>query len=81
MAPKELRDVHPLGKSPTVTVEENGETVTLAESGAIVEYLVLRFGKDSGLGPDISKPQEHATYLYWSMAFLPGGETHADLAL
>lgn len=66
LAPKELRDVHPLGKSPTVTItEENGETVTLAESGAIVEYLVLRYGKDSGIGPDISKGQEHATYLYW----------------
>ena len=35
-APKELRAIHPLGKSPVVT--DNGNTI--AESGAISEYLV-----------------------------------------
>ena len=35
-APQALRDVHPLGKSPVIS---DGETV-IAESGAIVEYLV-----------------------------------------
>ena len=39
-APPELRELHPLGKSPVVTVDE----VVLAESGAIVEELVERFG-------------------------------------
>ena len=33
-APKELRAIHPLGKSPVIT--DNGNTI--AESGAIVEY-------------------------------------------
>ena len=37
-APAELREVHPLGKAPVV---RDGELV-LAESGAIVEYLVER---------------------------------------
>jgi len=40
LAPAALRDVHPLGKSPVVT---DGE-LTLAESGAILEYLVERYG-------------------------------------
>jgi len=40
LAPPALRDVHPLGKSPVIT--DGGET--LAESGAIIEYLVDRYG-------------------------------------
>ncbi|MDR6938035.1 glutathione S-transferase [Luteibacter sp. 3190] len=41
LAPKALRDVHPLGKSPVLV---DGD-VTVAESGAIVEYLVDRYGE------------------------------------
>ena len=40
LAPPELRAVHPLGKSPVLV---DGE-LTLAESGAIVEYLADRYG-------------------------------------
>ncbi|KAG9125717.1 hypothetical protein FRC07_006484 [Ceratobasidium sp. 392] len=40
LAPKELRDVHPLGLSPVIT---DGDVV-LAESGAIVEYLIGKYG-------------------------------------
>ncbi len=40
-APPELKAVHPLGKSPVMT---DGET-TIAESGAIVEYLIDTYGK------------------------------------
>ncbi|MEO8999719.1 MAG: glutathione S-transferase [Rhodanobacter sp.] len=40
LAPRELRAVHPLGKSPVIT---DGE-LTLAESGAIIEYLADRYG-------------------------------------
>ncbi|MFG6430276.1 glutathione S-transferase family protein [Roseateles sp. LYH14W] len=41
LAPAELRKVHPLGKSPVIT--EGG--LTVAESGAILEYLVERHGQ------------------------------------
>ena len=41
LAPPELRAIHPLGKSPVITDGAN----TLAESGAIIEYLVERYGK------------------------------------
>ncbi|QYF95535.1 glutathione S-transferase [Massilia sp. PAMC28688] len=41
LAPPELRAVHPLGKSPVITDGEH----TVAESGAIIEYLIERYGK------------------------------------
>ena len=40
LAPPELRAVHPLGKSPVIT---DGDT-TVAETGAIVEYLLEQHG-------------------------------------
>ena len=40
LAPPELRAIHPLGKSPVIT---DGEA-TVAESGAIIEYLLERYG-------------------------------------
>ena len=40
-APPELKEVHPLGKSPVIT--DGGKTI--AESGAIVEYLIDTYGK------------------------------------
>jgi glutathione S-transferase len=41
LAPPELRAIHPLGKSPVIT---DGDTM-VAESGAIIEYLIERYGK------------------------------------
>ena len=41
LAPPELKRVHPLGKSPVIT--DDGHTV--AESGAIIEYILDRYGK------------------------------------
>lgn len=41
LAPPSLQAIHPLGKSPVVT---DGD-VTVAESGAILEYLVETYGK------------------------------------
>ncbi|PZV18816.1 MAG: glutathione S-transferase [Pseudanabaena sp.] len=58
-APASLREVHPLGKSPVIT---DGE-LTLAESGAIIEYLVGRYG-NGRLAPAPDTP-EHLRYTYW----------------
>lgn len=41
LAPPELKRVHPLGKSPVVS--DDGRT--MAESGAILEYLIDRYGE------------------------------------
>jgi len=40
LAPPQLRAVHPLGKSPVIT----DDGLTIAESGAIIEYLVDKYG-------------------------------------
>jgi glutathione S-transferase len=60
LAPPSLRAVHPLGKSPVIV---DGDA-TVAESGAIVEYLVDKYGKDSGLKPPAGSP-ERLRYTYW----------------
>jgi glutathione S-transferase len=59
LAPASLRAVHPLGKSPVITDDDR----TIAESGAIVEYLVERYGKGR-LIPPVGTP-ERLRYTYW----------------
>jgi glutathione S-transferase len=59
LAPPELRAVHPLGKSPVIS---DGE-LTIAESGAIVEYLTDKYGAGK-LAPGLSTP-ERLRYTYW----------------
>ena len=59
LAPPELRAVHPLGKSPVIT--EDG--VTVAESGAIIEYLIERHGAGR-MAPPPGTP-ERLRYTYW----------------
>ena len=51
LAPPELEAVHPLGKSPVIS---DGDAV-VAESGAIVDYIVRRHG-DGRLAPDPATP-------------------------
>jgi glutathione S-transferase len=65
LAPPELRKVHPLGKSPVIT---DGE-VTLAESGAIMEYVMEKFGRGR-LMPKPNSP-EKLRYTFW-MHFAEG---------
>jgi len=47
LADPKLKEIHPLGKSPVITVEAPGlaQPLVLAESGAIVEYLCDHYGK------------------------------------
>ena len=59
LAPPELRRIHPLGKSPVVT--DGGQT--LAESGAIIEYLTERYG-NGRLRPPAGSA-ERLRYAYW----------------
>jgi glutathione S-transferase len=59
LAPRELLRVHPLGKSPVLT---DGE-VTVAETGAIVEYLLDKDGSGR-LRPAAGTP-EFLRYRYW----------------
>jgi glutathione S-transferase len=65
LAPSELRAVHPLGKSPVI---QDGDLV-LAESGAIIEYLLERHG--NGRLVPARGTNEHVRYLHW-MHFAEG---------
>jgi glutathione S-transferase len=60
LAPAELRAVHPLGKSPVIT----DDGMTIAESGAIIEYLVERYGQGRFAPPHGVSP-ERVRYSYW----------------
>ncbi len=78
LAPPELRQVHPLGKSPVITDDTHGSganLTTVAESGAIVEYLLDTYGGRSGntsgdqhasvqLRPAAGTP-ERRQFVYW----------------
>ena len=59
LAPPDLSKIHPLGKAPVVT---DGD-VTVAESGAIIEYLVEQYD-DGRLRPPAGTPERRA-YTYW----------------
>ena len=65
LAPPALMDVHPLGKSPVIT---DGD-ITVAESGAILEYLVERYD-DGRLAPAVGTPAR-LRWRYW-MHFAEG---------
>ncbi|MGH8530843.1 MAG: glutathione S-transferase [Nevskiales bacterium] len=59
LAPPSLKAVHPLGKSPVIT---DGDA-TVAESGAISDYLVERYGRGR-FAPPAGTPQR-LRYNYW----------------
>ena len=65
LALPELKSVHPLGKSPVIT---DGD-LTIAESGAILEYLVDAYGSRAPTELGVLKPMAgtpaHRQYVYW----------------
>ncbi|MGI9293093.1 MAG: glutathione S-transferase family protein [Pseudomonadales bacterium] len=70
LAPAELKQVHPLGKSPVI--EEDGKVI--AESGAITEYLIEKYAPET-LAP-ARGTEDYIDYLQWlhfaeSSAMLP----------
>jgi glutathione S-transferase len=70
LAPPELKAVHPLGKSPVI--EDGGKVV--AESGAIVEYLIETYGKGKFMpapGTDDYWRYKHFLHFAEGSAMLP----------
>jgi len=59
-APDSLKKIHPLGKSPVIT---DGD-FTVAESGAIIDYLVQRYGQGR-CQPPIDDMSAWVDYRYW----------------
>ena len=63
LAPPELKVVHPLGKSPVIT----DGAVTIAESGAIVDYVIRHYGRGKdrpAMMPDADSP-DYEAYNEW----------------
>ncbi len=59
LAPPELNDVHPLGKSPVI---EDGD-LKLHESGAITDYIIQKYGNGK-LAPEVGS-DDHVRYNEW----------------
>lgn len=62
LAPPELHAVHPLGKSPVI---QDGDVV-VAESGAIVEYLVDRYGPTLAPRPGTPERLRYTYFLHYA---------------
>jgi glutathione S-transferase len=62
LAPPELTQVHPLGKSPVIT----DGSVTVAESGAIVEYLVDTYGPQLRPKPGTADARRFTYWLHFA---------------
>jgi len=62
LAPAELKKVHPLGKSPVI--EDEGRVI--AESGAIVEYLVDKSGGRFGPPDDVDGALRYRQFLHYA---------------
>ncbi|MEO8297897.1 MAG: glutathione S-transferase [Burkholderiales bacterium] len=59
LAPADYKALHPMGTAPVIT----DGTLVLAESGAIIEYILARYGKGQlTVAPDDA---EFGAYLYW----------------
>ena len=59
LAPPELMEIHPLGKSPVIT----DDGITVHESGAIIDYLIRKHG--GGRLQPAPGSADHETYLQW----------------
>lgn len=61
-APPALKAVHPLGKGPAITDEGR----VIAESGAIIDYILRRYGK--GRLQPAPSDERYGDYVYWMHA-------------
>jgi len=70
LAPPELKKIHPLGKSPVIV---DGD-IRIAESAAIVDYLIRRYGKGAMMpAPDSADYESYNEWLHYAegSAMLP----------
>jgi glutathione S-transferase len=69
LAPPELQRIHPLGKSPVIT--DNGRVII--ESGAIVDYIIRKYGQHLQPATDSSAYDDYQQWLHYAegSAMLP----------
>ena len=64
LAPPSLTAIHPLGKSPVIVAKQaNGDDMTVIESGAIIDYVIRRYG-GGRLAPDAASA-DYDRYQQW----------------
>jgi len=63
LAPDALRELHPLGKSPVIRDRARGDRV-VAESGAILEYLIEHHDPERRLAPEVGS-DAFERYRFW----------------
>lgn len=68
LAPDELKAIHPLGKSPVIVDEAptDGGTLTVAETGLIIEYLVAKAEGNLGAPADPDGDLLYRYYLHYA---------------
>lgn len=84
-APEELKKIHPLGKSPQITIEAPNlqKPLVLAESGTIIEYLVDHFathlrpqrwqeGREGTVGGETQEWMRYGYYMHFAEGSLMG---------
>ncbi|MDX1580629.1 MAG: glutathione S-transferase family protein [Alphaproteobacteria bacterium] len=72
-APEEMKKYHPLGKSPIIDIDGH----VMAESGAVVEYIVHRFGEGRLMPDPLSDDYAH----YLEMLHYPEGSANTPFFL
>jgi len=66
LAPPQLRAVHPLGKSPVIVDDADDAPLTIAETGAIVEYLTEKAGGRLGPPPIRADALRYRHFLHYA---------------
>jgi glutathione S-transferase len=67
LAPPELRRIHPLGKSPLIEdSDSDGRPRVIAETGAIIEYLVDKAGGMLGAPPEQQEALRYRYFLHYA---------------
>jgi glutathione S-transferase len=66
LAPPQLRAVHPLGKSPVIVDDAGDAPLTIAETGAIVEYLTEKAGGRLGPPPTREDALRYRHFLHYA---------------
>ncbi|KAI8952014.1 putative glutathione S-transferase [Xylaria longipes] len=85
LSPQSIRDLNPLGQAPIIQDNVGGDdnnVVTLAESGAIAEYILTKHGGGGGDGSSLLRlppsDPDYAQYLYWF--HFANGNLHPQLS-
>lgn len=65
LAPDWLKTIHPTGKVPILTIEENGQKTVLAETSAIFDFLSFKFAKHKLFNTQPLTSQQLEQYCYY----------------